>query len=360
MKKRLFNILISIICVFLVWGSVITAYAEPDFEGGNFDETTTSQTTTESDDVFVPDDNPLTTDSTQGAQKPVIKPNPTTTKVNTTQRVNEENQRPVSTTRRQNTTTTAFSGETELPEGSFYVYVEKNNGEPRLKRVMQEPGIVPEPNEPVRTGYVFQGWYADAKFTKPWNFFVDFADSETVIYAKWEADPNTIVYTIGVNQVEGGKIEVYPSQASAEESVVISVIPDEGKRLVAGSLKINGVATDVLSFVMPAKNVIIEAEFEDVPFTEIEKDEKSLIPFIIGGIVLLIAIVVIIILVSVRRRNSELDDANIDENGTIIDDDLDDSWYDETIQVEDGFKDGEKVKGNYIPEEDIDFFDIEE
>ena len=31
------------------------------------------------------------------------------------------------------------------------------------------------------------------------------------------------------------------------------------------------------------------------------------------------------------------------------------SWVDESIVVEDGFKDGEKVVGNFIPEDDFAF-----
>ena len=45
----------------------------------------------------------------------------------------------------------------------------------------------------------------------------------------------------------------------------------------------------------------------------------------------------------------------IDENGTIIDADNDMSWVDESIVVEDGFKNGEKVVGNFIPEKDFTF-----
>ena len=56
--------------------------------------------------------------------------------------------------------------------------------------------------------------------------------------------------------------------------------------------------------------------------------------------------------VSVRKSDGEIV-TKIDENGTIIDTENDMSWVDESIVVEDGFKNGEKVVGNFIPEDDF-------
>ena len=41
------------------------------------------------------------------------------------------------------------------------------------------------PEDPVKEGYEFAGWYKDADFSAPWNFAEDTADGDTVLYAKW-------------------------------------------------------------------------------------------------------------------------------------------------------------------------------
>ncbi len=241
--------------------------------------------------------------------------------------------------------------DTTLPEGQFYVYLEKNNGTKRLKTLLKEPSLVSEPEIPVRNGFVFDGWYADSKFTKKWNFFTDIAQEGTVIYAKWVKDPNAVVYAITVKSVSGGYLEVNPDTATKGEPIVITAYPDDNMRLVAGSVLVNGKATDVLNFIMPGKDVVIEAQFEKIPERNEDESKISPIPFIIGGIVLLVAIVAIVLFI--RSRQDDFSEDEIDENGTIIDLELDDkSWVDESIVVEDGFKDGEKVIGNYTPEAD--------
>jgi hypothetical protein len=186
------------------------------------------------------------------------------------------------------------------------------------------------------------------------------AQEGTVIYAKWIADPNAVVYKISVQSVEGGTIEVNPAEASVGEPVSITVEPDEGMRLVAGSVTINGKPTDILNFQMPAENVVVSARFEAIPENEKNpEDKKSPLPFIIGAVIIL-AVAGAAAFILLRRRDDFSED-EIDENGTIIDTENDMSWVDESIVVEDGFKNGEKVVGNFIPEDDFNFnFDDDE
>ncbi len=388
MTKKLLAILISLMCLLSVFCSYLGVNAAtaklpvaengaraPEDESVTVTEntTTTKVTTTKATTPQAPSTKPTQrVTTTRDFTTPTVNlgnlnTSETTRRTTTTGRPNTGNNTTRETTRREDTnppvnatitTTTPTTTEESLPAGSFFVYVEKNNGEPRLKRVMAKKGLVPEPNEPVRDGYIFQGWYRDPEFKKQWNFFTDDADEGTIIYAKWSADPGSKQYKITVKDVVGGKVEVNPNTASLDEYVIINVTPDEGKRLVAGSVTINGRSTDVLSFLMPAKNVVIDARFEDIPAEEQVEDEKNLLPFIIGGIVLVLAIVIIIV-ISARRRN-DISEEDIDENGTIIDNDDDDDWFDDTITIEDGFKEGERVIGNYVPEDDSQEVDIDD
>ena len=247
-------------------------------------------------------------------------------------------------TKQSTTTTKPATTLPELPEGAFYIFLELNNGQPRLKREMEKEGRVPPPNVPEREGYVFDGWYADAKFTKKWDFDTSVAKDTLVIYAKWVADGSTVAYKISVPQVAGGSIEVNPATASKGEPVTITVKPDKGMRLVSGSLTINGKSSDVLSFIMPASDVVIGAKFEKIPAEElVEEEPVSLVPFIIGAAVLIIAIAVIAIVVARRRAQNQVPE--FDESGAlIIDDDDDDGWIDESIVIGDGFENGKIVK----------------
>ena len=44
---------------------------------------------------------------------------------------------------------------------------------------------VPVPAIPVRAGYTFLGWYKDTECTQAWNFAIDKANENTMLYAKW-------------------------------------------------------------------------------------------------------------------------------------------------------------------------------
>ena len=203
------------------------------------------------------------------------------------------------------------------------------------------------PNDPVREGYVFAGWYKDPDFKTKWDFYKDKTDKTITIYAKWKANEGTVNYDIIIEDMVGGKLEVNPKKASLGEPVVITVIPDEGKRLVQGSVRINGEPTDFLSFVMPKGKVTLSAEFENIPENE-GNNEKSKLPlFIIIGVVFIILIVIVVIIA--KKRNDFNADLDPEEDLT-VEDDNDDNWIDETIVVEDGFKEGKKVVENTEPD----------
>lgn len=357
MKKKFRFIVVITVLLCLVCGSV-TAFAEPDdtlitFPSGdygpveteNFDDDSTEAPTKEittEDYIYVP------TGGNSGEVSTTRKPSGgNNNKPNTTKKPPQNNER-----EEEKQTSTTEEESSTLPEGSFIVYFERNNGTERFELVLNEPSLVPVPPEVTRTGFIFDGWYADAKFTKKWDFNNDIVDKETVLYVKWIADPNAKVYNVTVQPCTGGIIEVNPAQASVGEPVMITVIPDEGMRLVAGSITINGESTDFLYFNMPASNVVVGAQFEVVPEFETVEEKESKLPFIIGGIVLVVIIIAIVVLIALRRRDDFSDD-EIDENGTVIDDDTDRSWVDESIVVEDGFKDGERIIGNYVPEDDF-------
>lgn len=302
------------------------------------EEETTTQKATTTEPVIVTEAASKKDDTTATTKR-----NDSSSNTSTTKRNNSSSN--TNTTRRNNDKTTESTATTDetLPEGHFYVHLVLGNGEKNLKTTMKKAGLVTAPKEPVWEGHIFEGWYSDPEFTKPWDFAKDEAKEEITIYAKWSVDAASILYTITVSELAGGNIKVSSESASAGTPIIITVKPDSGKRLVEGSLTINGKKTDVLSFEMPAEDVVISAKFEDVPETieQVEEKDNTIIYILVGAGVLVVALVVAGVII--LRRKNEIIVPEFDENGAVIIDDDDEVWVDESLVIEDAFPDAKPV-----------------
>lgn len=339
--------------------------SESDVEQDNFDTTNESEKQTESDTATQPAQTETETQESATGNgisgivnvKP-IKPVPSTTETenlwkepenNNVNSGNNDNDR---TDSKNNKTTTSKEEETSeeesLPEGSYYLYLERNNGERRLKLLMEGTGYVSVPNNPIREGFTFAGWYTDPEFKNPWDFYRDKASGTMTFYAKWDKNPETVIHKITVEKLKHGKIEVSPSEASQGEVVFIYVTPDEGKRLVPGSLKINGKSTDLFTFTMPDGEVKISALFENVPKIMADGDENNTAPFVIIAVILFLIVAVSVVMV-IKRRNDFNPD--YDPDNPDIDDEDEDVWIDESIVVENAFENGvKKINEDFVPD----------
>ena len=94
--------------------------------------------------------------------------------------------------------------------------------------------------------------------------------------------------SVSVNPSAGGTITASPTIAIAGEIINLTITPDTGKQLKSGSMKYNdGVEDHTISgtsFIMPAANVIVMAEFEDdlTPVTDYEKVMADIAELSIG------------------------------------------------------------------------------
>lgn len=73
-------------------------------------------------------------------------------------------------------------------DGDVAVHFDSNGG----SAVPTQTGLkkntrIPQPNDPQRDGYTFEGWYTDTTLTRPWNFDVDTVHQTMTLYAKWRA-----------------------------------------------------------------------------------------------------------------------------------------------------------------------------
>ncbi len=246
---------------------------------------------TEADDDFVITEVPSNGEDIDATEEETEKPTttkPTTTKKPTTTR----QERPIQGGNQSSNNVPA----TEAT--GFTIKLELNNGEEAKEIGVSEDGIVTIPEAPKKEGYKFFGWYSDAELTEEWDFLTSKATEDTVLYAKWEILPDDSLYSITISTNLGGVIKVEPTNAKAGEVVTITVEPDEGKKLVENSLSVNGKFIDEYTFIMPANNVIVEAQFENVDADEAANAAATLKDNI-GKIVTIgaIALVVIIIIV---------------------------------------------------------------
>jgi uncharacterized repeat protein (TIGR02543 family) len=60
-----------------------------------------------------------------------------------------------------------------------------NGGTKMDNQLVDEGGMVSEPEEPTKTGYIFEDWYADEELTILWDFETDTISENTILYAKW-------------------------------------------------------------------------------------------------------------------------------------------------------------------------------
>lgn len=104
-----------------------------------------------------------------------------------------------------------------------------------------------------------------------------------------DADRN---YKIAVSNINGGTVTAKPNPAAAGEEVTLTIEPNDGKKLVAGSLKYSlqsagaaPVAIDesTLTFIMPAGDININAQFEDDASAPI-KNPPQITAFMINGV----------------------------------------------------------------------------
>ena len=102
------------------------------------------------------------------------------------------------------------------------------------------------------------------------NVFTMPAADVTVTGAFEPAGSST--YNITIQPATGGSISASSDTAAAGETVIVTVSPDSGKKLAAGGLKYNGtpivVSGNAGTFTMPAEDVTITAEFEDLASNE--------------------------------------------------------------------------------------------
>lgn len=85
---------------------------------------------------------------------------------------------------------------------SYTIYFEVNGGE-ALTQGQYKYGDTVEVGSPVKTGYLFDGWYQDQDLTKVWDEQSDIIKGSMVLYAKWVPANIHVLFDLNGGLVEG-------------------------------------------------------------------------------------------------------------------------------------------------------------
>ena len=162
------------------------------------------------------------------------------------------------------------SGVTETAK--YIVKVVYGNGAADTSVTVSSNATYILPGEPVREGYIFQGW-SDGTRTYPAGY--SYTVTGNVIFtAVWKADrPVNLPDTHSIDLVvsDGGEAKLSLTNASEGATVTVTVTPDEG--YVLDYITVDGERITGTSFTMPDHDVTVRVYFTDgaatLPFTDV-------------------------------------------------------------------------------------------
>jgi len=114
------------------------------------------------------------------------------------------------------TTTTSYTVVFDSQGGSAITNQSVNNGDNAV-----------EPATPVKTGYIFGGWYTDLSYSDIWDFNNDTVTENTTLYAQW----NTYSYTVTFNG-QGANTEASPATKTvASPATMVDALPSAPEKI---------------------------------------------------------------------------------------------------------------------------------
>lgn len=136
----------------------------------------------------------------------------------------------------------------------FTVTFNSNSGSSVDSQEIDDGSLVVQPEEPVRSGYMFSGWFSDVGLTSVWDFDTDTVTADITLYAKWSA-----FVTIGISDEMKSLIMSELFSGVGTEVWHINLVDDGGDDLVGAALTI----ADTMDLSTPGVAVLSgEYEFE--------------------------------------------------------------------------------------------------
>jgi uncharacterized repeat protein (TIGR02543 family) len=130
------------------------------------------------------------------------------------------------------------------------------------------------PSDPLRSGFVFMGWYKDAAYTDAWDFDVDTVTEDIILYADWELEKFTVRFDLNYDAVpvwynssEPGK-EAPRINVITGSTIVAPLDPSRSGYTFEGWFK-DDACTNVWNFAADTvtADTILYADWEAIPLT---------------------------------------------------------------------------------------------
>lgn len=96
----------------------------------------------------------------------------------------------------------------ELPPETYTITFNSQGGSQVDSFTVIEGQLIQQPNNPVREGWSFAGWFLEADCVNVWNFDNDKANKSVTLYAKWTQDvpPEQEKYTVTFDSQGGSQV----------------------------------------------------------------------------------------------------------------------------------------------------------
>jgi uncharacterized repeat protein (TIGR02543 family) len=102
-------------------------------------------------------------------------------------------------------------------EIKYTVTFEVDGGTEISAQQVSPNGKAVRPNDPVKTGHIFEGWFADSELTTPFDFNATIT-ADTVVYAKWRVIKVFVIFnSMGGSMVPGVEIDYGETVEEPEE-----------------------------------------------------------------------------------------------------------------------------------------------
>jgi len=117
-------------------------------------------------------------------------------------------------------------------------------------------------SNPERAGYLFMGWFREASCLTTWDFEADTINSHTILYAKWEVDPDYVVsITFRANNCDDQII--YTSKGSSISSESLPTIPNRVGFVTLGWETVNLISVQEDLIIHGLYNGVSNVDFVD-------------------------------------------------------------------------------------------------
>ena len=108
----------------------------------------------------------------------------------------------------------------DYPNESIKITFDSRGGSSVGGCILDYNELLTEPDEPIKKGYTFEGWFKDKSFGEKWDFYSDRVTKDMTLYAKWSIVRCTVTFSDDIHNVLETDIFDYGSKVKEPEPPV--------------------------------------------------------------------------------------------------------------------------------------------